>query len=41
MQLKEYQCSLNGIAGVSSTSELISETADTMIRQTVLLELGK
>ena len=33
--------SLNGTAGVSSTSELISETPETMIRQSVLLELGK
>ena len=41
MQLKGYQCSLNGIAGVIFTSELASETAETMIRQTVLLELEK
>ena len=33
--------SLNGTTGVSSTSELISETAETMIRQSVLLELEK
>ena len=33
--------SLYGTAGVSSTSELISETAETMIRQSVLQELEK
>ena len=33
--------SLNGTAGVSSTSELISETAETMIQQSVLQELEK
>ena len=33
--------SLNGTAGVSSTSEPISETAETMIGQSVLLELEK
>ena len=33
--------SLNGPAGVSSTSELISGTAETMIRQFVLQELEK
>ena len=33
--------SLNGTAGVSSTSELILETAETMIRQSVLQELEK
>ena len=33
--------SLNGTAGVSSTSELISEIAESMIRQSVLLELKK
>ena len=33
--------SLNGTAGVSSTSELISETAESMIQQSVLLELEK
>ena len=32
---------LNGTAGVSSTSELISETAETMIQQSVLQELEK
>ena len=33
--------SLNVTAGVSSTSELISETAESVIRQSVLLELEK
>ena len=33
--------SLNGTARVSSTSELISETAGTMIRQSLLQELEK
>ena len=33
--------SLNGTVGVSSTSELISEAAETMIRQSVLQELEK
>ena len=33
--------SLNGTTGVSLTSELISETAESMIRQSVLLELEK
>ena len=33
--------SLNGTAGVSCTSELISETAESMIRQSVVLELEK
>ena len=33
--------SLNGTAGVSSTSELISETAELMIQQSVLIELEK
>ena len=33
--------SLNGTAGVSSTSELILETAETMIRQSVLQKLEK
>ena len=33
--------SLNGTAGVSSTSELISETAESTIRESVLLELEK
>ena len=33
--------SLNGTAGDSSTSEPISEVAETMIRQSVLLELEK
>ena len=33
--------SLNDTARVSSTYELISETAETMIRQSVLLELEK
>ena len=33
--------SLNGTAGVSFTSELISEAAETMIQQSVLLELEK
>ena len=32
---------LNGTVGVSSTSKLISETAQPMIRQSVLLELEK
>ena len=33
--------SLNGTTGVSSTSELISETTEAMIRQSVFLELEK
>ena len=33
--------SLNSTARVSSTSELISETAETLIQQSVLLELKK
>ena len=33
--------SLNGTTGVSSTSELISETAESMIRKSILLELEK
>ena len=33
--------SLNGTAGVSWTSELISETVESVIRQFVLLELEK
>ena len=33
--------SLNGTAGVISTSGIISETAETMIRQSVLQELEK
>ena len=33
--------SLNGTAGVSSTSELISVTAETVIRQSVLQKLEK
>ena len=32
---------LNGTAGVSSTSELISETAESLIRKSILLELEK